>query len=189
MYRWLKHMNREDPVTESRRTRMEREKIPHDLLPCRLDLFFLYPGLKSKFAQNLPYRLASEFRSVLGKGFLWKSAPLGNDPRFQAGCHSTRVCPKPVASQKKKPSSEKSERAFFRNHSAIAGAQAGRCVGIRCYSPSLPMASTGQPSIASLQSASSSGDSGCLKTKEWPPSSSRLKFAGAVSRQRSQSMH
>src|SRR5947207_2550631 len=30
------------------------------------------------------------------------------------------------------------------------------------YAPSLPIASTGQPSIASLQSASSSGVSGCL---------------------------
>ena len=32
----------------------------------------------------------------------------------------------------------------------------------RTYAPSLPIASTGQPSIASLQRASSSGDSGCL---------------------------
>ena len=30
--------------------------------------------------------------------------------------------------------------------------------------PLLPMASTGQPSMASLQSASSSGVAGCLKT-------------------------
>src|SRR5579863_6761059 len=33
-------------------------------------------------------------------------------------------------------------------------------------SPLLPMASTGQPSMASLQSFSSSGVAGCLKTKE-----------------------
>src|SRR5262249_2517518 len=54
--------------------------------------------------------------------------------------------------------------------------------------PSLPIASTGQPSIASLQRPSSSGVSGCLYTYEWPPSSFRLKFAGAVSRHKSQAM-
>jgi nicotinamide-nucleotide amidase len=43
--------------------------------------------------------------------------------------------------------------------------------------------------FASLQRASSSGFSGCLETKEYPPSSLRLKFSGAVSRHRSQSMH
>lgn len=34
------------------------------------------------------------------------------------------------------------------------------------YAPLSPMASTGQPSLASLQRASSSGDAGCLKTYE-----------------------
>lgn len=34
------------------------------------------------------------------------------------------------------------------------------------YAPLSPMASTGQPSLASLQRASSSGDSGCLETYE-----------------------
>src|SRR5471032_3344064 len=56
-------------------------------------------------------------------------------------------------------------------------------------SPSLPMASTGQPSRASMQRAISSSVVGCLKTKECPPSSCRVKNAGAVSRHKSQSMH
>src|SRR3974377_80572 len=51
------------------------------------------------------------------------------------------------------------------------------------------MASTGQASLASLQRASSSGEEGCLYTKEYPPSSLRLKLSGAVSRHKSQSMH
>lgn len=57
------------------------------------------------------------------------------------------------------------------------------------YSPSLPIASTGQESIASLHWASSSGVSGCLETKEKPFSSCRVKLDGAVTRQTSQSMH
>src|SRR4029453_5762067 len=58
----------------------------------------------------------------------------------------------------------------------------GRTAPLQDYAPfpSLPIASTGQPSIASLQRPSSSGVSGCLYTKECPPSSFRLKLAGGV---------
>lgn len=65
----------------------------------------------------------------------------------------------------------------------------GSAGGGAAYSPSLPIASTGQESIASWHWASSSGVSGCLETKEKPFSSCRVKLDGAVTRQTSQSMH
>ena len=51
------------------------------------------------------------------------------------------------------------------------------------YSPSLPMASTGQPSSASWHCCSSSASAGCLETKEYPSSSLRSKLLGADARQ------
>lgn len=57
------------------------------------------------------------------------------------------------------------------------------------YSPSQPMASTGQASSASWQSSRSSLDAGWLKTYEYPSTSLRVKLSGAVSRQTSQSIH
>jgi regulator of nucleoside diphosphate kinase len=58
---------------------------------------------------------------------------------------------------------------------------------VQC-SPSLPIASTGQDSRASSAAAISSAVRGWRWTIEEPVSSSRAKVAGAISRQRSQSM-
>ena len=59
---------------------------------------------------------------------------------------------------------------------------------ISSYSPSSPIAPTGQLSIASLHSATSS-PFGCFITIERPLSSSRPKHDGQIPLQRSQSMH
>src|SRR5207244_5580570 len=112
----------------------------NDFFPCANDLFFAQQRLTFQFCRQFIYNCTDCNGAIDLFVGLGQSAPLFNESFAKIGVH-------------KKTGQFRGLKQDCPVHKSLVRNQ---------LSPSLPMASTGHPSIASLQSSSSSAPSGCL---------------------------
>jgi len=120
------------------------QKLTDDFRPSSLYFLLADPLLETKGTEQLLDNRPKVLRGIFGEGGIGQPAPVSKDLSSKLWVHILKA---------KNPRNQVAR--VLENEVPVSAA---------IYSPSLPIASTGQPSIASLQRDSSSGDSGCLYT-------------------------